>query len=344
MIWHPLLLSILVLDTVGLLLILAASVNAGRIVLGWAPGSTSAKQIQLEREAESAYIKTAASSVLILFSTLVLIIGITLVLPNIIPGAMCGTGVLRATRGFGARALTFRFLCLTLFFVWLLVERLNRTRPEAPLTAAIARLVLFVLPVATLAFADTFRMISGLNVYKPVACCAVVYDQFRSLTEARSLAGVPDSIWVWGFGATSAAMLGLGLWTWRSASKLGRRIPMILAILAVFWGAEASVTLVRVLAAYHYRVLSHHCPWCLFLPEHKWVGFPLFAAVAAGMLEGLGAMIAKEVSTRFPSLAKDAVLRCQKAGLHLAASVLFFGIIAGLPAIIWRLRFGVWMR
>ena len=104
MIWHPLLIAVVVGDLLGLLLWLVAAATAFRIVIKWVPQSAGREQIQLERRAETARLSAKFSLAVFFLSTVLLIIGLTNVLPEMVPGAMCGTGVLQATDGFGNRA------------------------------------------------------------------------------------------------------------------------------------------------------------------------------------------------------------------------------------------------
>ena len=40
------------------------------------------------------------------------------------------------------------------------------------------------------------------------------------------------------------------------------------AILGIVWGIATTVAVKQVWSAYYYQVLSHPCPWCLFLPDY----------------------------------------------------------------------------
>ena len=109
MIWHPLLIAVVVGDVLSLLLWLGAAATAFQIAIKWIPQSANREQTQLERRAETARLSAKFSLVVFILSTALLIIGITNVLPAIVPGAMCGTGVLQATDGMGTQALIYRF-------------------------------------------------------------------------------------------------------------------------------------------------------------------------------------------------------------------------------------------
>lgn len=343
MIWHPLLMSVLTMDVLGAVFLSAAALSALQIAGGWSPQSSGQEQIALERRAETASIQSRIATVLLLLATLVLVLGITGVLPRVVPGAMCGTGVLQATGGAGGRALALRGLALGLLAAWHLLDRLNRSRPESPLATAAARALLLATPAVFLAVYDTIQAILRLDVHRPVDCCSVIYDQVRTASREVGRLAVPESYGIWGLAVGGAVILLLGIGMWRSRGNPGTRITGLVAIATLLWVPVAAAALVRSLAAYHYGVLQHRCPWCLFLPEHGLVGYPLFGALILVAVEAGAALVCSIVAERVPALAPETHKRLRAAGLRMTLATALFLALSGLPPILWRLRFGVWM-
>jgi hypothetical protein len=111
----------------------------------------------------------------------------------------------------------------------------------------------------------------------------------------------------------------------------------------LLWVPIAAITLIKIFAAYYYQVLHHHCPWCLFLAEHKFVGVPLFGALTAVVLESLVSYLSAKIADKFPELMKAATTRSKSAGFRvMIAAAVFMGMLI-FPAIFWRLRYGVWL-
>lgn len=344
MILHPLLLTILVVDTVGALLALTVAVRAFQIVVDWNPAASDRRQLELESISEAVAIQGRWVRGLLFFSTLLYLIGITNILPDVVPGAMCGTGVMQAMDTQGLRALVLRALALAIFSLWFAVQRINLSRPLAPLTRTCARLLLVAMPVYFPALIDTFTSIVELNTQQPVSCCAVVYDQFRSLKEARSAAGLPDNVWLAGYMIGAMVLLVGAGFRLKTRTPPGLPINALLVVCCGFWVPVAGIALVRNLAAYHYGVLQHHCPWCLFLGDYWLVGFPLFGALAVVAFQAMVALL-------LPLLVRPAMELCagvrqsvRNAWRLIFAGVLVFLLFSGLPPIIWRLRFGVWLN
>lgn len=343
MIWHPLLLSVLTMDVLGAAFLSAAAFSAMQIAGNWSPESPGEAQIALERRAETASIQGRIAALLLLLATGVLVIGITGVLPDLVPGAMCGTGVLQATKGAGGRALALRGVALGLLAAWHLLDRLNRSRPESPLATGAARALLLASPAAFLAVYDTIQAVLRLDVHRPVDCCSVIYDQVRAASQAGGGSPVPEAYGIWGLAVGGAVILFLGVRMWRSNRNPGTRITGLVALTAMLWVPVAAFVLVRSLSAYYYGVLQHRCPWCLFLPEHGLVGYPLFGALILIAVEAGAALVCSIVGARVPALAPETRTRSRAAGLRMTLATALFLALSGLPPILWRLRFGVWM-
>jgi hypothetical protein len=339
---HPAILAVLTADGITLLLLALAGWTALRITLHWSPGDADRRQLTLEADAEGTAITGRMALGLAGLSTGLLVVAVTAVLPDLVPGAMCGTGVLQGMGGLGGRAIALRGVGLGLLLMWGVVEGLNRQDPEGPLTRTAARLLLLALPTVALGAIETARAVFALDLHQPVSCCAVVYDQIRSPNAARTTAGLSDRFWVGACLATGAATLAGAAMLTRCRTP-ARRPAIVTAISAAAFLPAAAVALVRVLSAYHYGVLHHHCPWCLFLPDHRLVGYPLFGALALVAAEGIAAVVAARVGRRVPGLAPAATARLRRAGWRILTGLAVFALLALIPPAVWRIRYGVWM-
>ena len=344
MIRHPLLITVVVGDLLSLLLWLAAARTAFQIVINRVPQSAKRKNIQLEQRAETARLSAKFGLTLFFLSTALLIIGITNVLPESVAGSMCGTGVLQATDGLGGQALMVRFFLFFIMVLWLTHDKLNLSQPDAPLTRYNSRLVLLALPFFLLAVITTLRSILRIDSHQPVDCCTLAIDQFGSLAAARQIAGIPDTFWVWIFWLLTALMFLCAVWSLKTKRTNREKITGFLSVITVVWVPTAAISLVRVYSVNFYQILQHHCPWCFFLPEHKFVGIPLFGALIIIILEGPISYLVAKTAVNFPDLLPGAMRRSKLAALRLLlAAVAYTGMVA-LPAIYWRLLYGVWLR
>lgn len=349
MIWHPLSLSILALDLLALAFVLSAVLTALKVLSRWDPASAGPEQIALEAATDGASLAARYGFVFFVAASLGLVLGITQVFPTLVQGAMCGSGVLEAMDGLGERALVLRVSALLALWAARSLDGVNRSAAQAPAVPTVARAQLLAVPLLVLAGLTTARALMALDPYAPVDCCQVTYGSFSTLSEASHTLGFSDTGWLWVF-AAGASAFGLAIpWTWRrlrgEAPGLSRGFTSFaLPSLALVWVPVAGVTLVRVLAAYHYEVLHHHCPWCLFLPAHKAVGYVLFGALLVIALESLAFLAVARLGRTTPVLAQAASRRQGRALLAmLIALLLFLGLSLG-PAVVWRMAHGVWLH
>jgi hypothetical protein len=342
MTWHPLILAVIALHVVGLALLGGAALKAIRLVAGWEPASASAKQLALERAAEGASVQAGAALAAFVAAALVLVGAIATALPTLVPGAMCGTGVLAAMQGLGERALATQGIALGAFVVWRELDRLDRSRPEAPLATASARALLVTLAAQGVASWATLQALLSLDTHRPVDCCSVVYAGVGGGAAGATHAGrwLVGLVWLAGLGALVVVTLALVIRT-RPRARLA---IVLFAVTSAAWVVPATLALVRVLAAYRYEVLSHECPWCLFLAEHRFAGYGLFGALAVVALEAVAALTASRASAAAPATADAASRRVRAAGVRVAAATVIFAVLAGWPAVAWFARFGVWMH
>lgn len=343
MIWHPLLLTTFIVQALGLLLLSGAALTAFRVIIDWQPASANRHQLALEIKAETAVLQTRWALGLYIFSELLLIVGISNVYPEVIPGAMCGTGVMQTMKQAGSGSLILNGILLAVLLYWHEFENLNRRQPDGPLTVLSARLILLALPVGILAFGWTALAALEVNVHQPVDCCAVVYDQFRTYAEAQQISGLPDRYWLGAWAALSLLLFVSAAGCRRVGRDSALKWTALLALGSVLWAPVATVTLINILSAYHYGVLQHQCPWCLFLWQHGAVGFFLFGAIGVIVFEGLGAFLLPVATAKTPAIFPSALERSRTAARHIIFALAVFLTASVLPPVIWQLRFGVWL-
>lgn len=343
MFWHPLLLAVISAQLMALILLLVACPTWVNTALNWRPLVADRQQLTLETQAEGASILGRAAFFLWLFSGVVLVFGIANIFHEDIPGAMCGTGVCQAMSADGSnRLLLYTGLLLLLMKLWYELDKLNRMLPEMPLTQISARLFLIIPVLAVLTLKQTYKAFAGIRPNQPVDCCAVVYDQFSTVEQATHIFGLGDNVWLTAFIVLNILLLILSVVL--SASRVDRpRTRSLLALVTGLWLPVSALVLVNVLSAYHYEVLHHHCPWCLFLPVHHLVGYPLYGAMAIIGMEGVTIFMLPVLVKHDTDVYQRSLNRCRQAATKVTLAQLLFLTLAVVPAIVWRLRYGVWM-
>ncbi len=340
---HPLLTATLIADTLALILAAGAAVSAAQVVLHWSPGDTRRRQLRLQARQEAWSLAGSIAAWLYLAAGFLLIGTLTNVLPGIVPGAMCGTGVLQSCTPHGQRMLFMRLIATVGFFCWQRLEALNRSDPLAALTRFNARILLVVLPILGVCYAQTLQTLTGFDTSAPVDCCTALYDRVAWTAEAEQSGGFLRTALPWIFGITSVGLALLTLGFRPSERRRAQRHATLVLTGATVWLAAGAAALVRVLAPYHYEVLHHYCPWCLFLPAHRAIGFPLliFWGLVAIEACALWALVKTRAVCPAPLPARPTMMRWSRR--RLLFGIAGFGLLAAGPALWWRWQFGLWI-
>lgn len=344
MTWHPTALAIWLLDITAWLIYMGAAWRLLRILPNWRPLSLDARQLWCERALELTRYQGRWVLLLLAAAYVLLVIGISNLWPSLVPGAMCGTGVLQAMGAPGARTLLYRALTLGMLYVWLVVVQIDGRRPEGWLSLLQARLLLMASPFMALGSWSLAQALPALTTEVPVSCCAVLYDQVggQGWVTAWTTDLLSSRAWFWSCMAASGAMTVWGaLQWWRGC--IGKGVIATSAGLLLLWLVAALNGLKFGIAPYVYEVLGHPCPWCFFLTAHHAVGFVFYGLVAVVMCEALAGLVAVSVGRHYAVLARDARRRSQCAGRRVMWSSLLFWASTAAPVVFWRVRFGGWI-
>jgi hypothetical protein len=260
----------------------------------------------------------------------------------VVPGAMCGRGVLQALGPSGAHALILMAATLMLLYCWPVIERLSRGEEETMLAVLSSRWLLLAAPFMAMAAWRWVQAVMATAHPGPVSCCAALYDQLRAGGPAGGLNGLPFSENTWlllGLGLT-LGIAGAGMLFWRQPHWAGRITLLLYCTGLPLWWVSLYKGLTLGVAPYVYQILFHPCPWCLFLVDHYAVGALFFGLPAWATLESAAALSAWMVARRYPQVAAPALRRLGQAGWRIAASAALFALTAAWPVLSGHLRAG----
>ncbi len=341
---HPLLLTAISIDVLGVLLVAAAAVSAIRVLTAGSPESAGPGRAAPFSTTGTASVAGRAGFALLSLSTLLLVFGIAGVLPKLLPGVMCGEGVLQTTQGEMGRALTVRGLALGTLALWHLLDRLNRSRPDSPLATQAARTLLLASPIVLLAVYGTFLALLHMDADGPTSCCKAIYGKVGATGPSAGSWSIPEAAWTWGMILGALTIGFAGLYFWRTARSTGTRSAGLFALATILWIPVGTNALLQSLSVYHFGIPRHPCPWCLFLPANKWVGYVLFGSLILAGVEAGTVFVGSIIASRIPALTPTAEKRARLAGLRTALAAILFLALAVIPAIVWRIQHGMWME
>jgi hypothetical protein len=324
----------------GALLYTAGVWRAMDVALNWMPARADSGQLRREVRAETASLLGRWSLGCLAAAAAMGLFGIAVIWPNLIPGAMCGTGVLQAMGADGIRAMIFWGAALIILYGWHVIDRLDRFFPRGLLIQPCARLMILSAPFLLLALFHSWRALLNVDATPAVSCCAAVYDKVLDEQAAGLISAGAIPMVLWGSLAGGVVLLAAALQKIRAPL---RGSCAWLGVMAPFWMVAAGVGVKQVWSAYYYQVLSHPCPWCLFLPDHNGAGFFIYGAIAMVFAECTVLFLIDRVRRRHEALAGPAAKRIRRGGRRIVFALVVFTVLTMGPALCWRLRTGVWL-
>ncbi len=180
MIVHPLALAVMILDGGAMLLAAFTAVTGSRVLSSWRSAAADTTQLRLERRYEGASMAGRGARFLFVFASLIYVTGIASWLPGLVPGAMCGTGVIQAMGQYGERSVFLRIVALLLLHLLAVGFEMDRGDKTGILAETNAKLALVAFPLVLLGVLDTARALISLNTTVPVSCCTALLDTVRN--------------------------------------------------------------------------------------------------------------------------------------------------------------------
>jgi len=314
MILSPSIIAIMVLNTLFAFFALIAVVLSIKILKHWDIEATTKRQYRLEKQSYLA--ATIIKYIFILKLPLFLFFIYTLdSISNLLTGAMCGAGVVDATRE-GLPLLILKIANIYLFGLWLVLHYRDMSREELPYTKI--KFGLFIIGFILL-LSEIYlevAMFEAIDVDKIVSCCGSIYSS-SSTFYLSNLFTLSNSAVVIGFYGSFALMLLLYLLKNRYLFALANLIFLVVAI----------TSLILFFATYIYELPTHHCPFCILQKEYYYIGYLLYILLFIGTFYGISLLATPQIKRFYISL---------------IANTLYLLIVSGY--VVWYYSInGVWL-
>jgi len=308
-----------------------AAISGSVSAIGWNPDDGGARQLARERRlllVEAALAFLLAWQLLSLF----LFVATAERLHSLITGAMCAAGTLHASP-YGYPTLLIKLLVATLCGLWLVV---NRASPGAMSTGLVRFKQLSVLLVLVPLLGGTLlelRYFADLDPEIITSCCGTLFAE-ETAGVGSELASLPVGSSRVAFFALFALALGSG-----SGVLLGRGAPELYATLAVLLGIVGLAGVITWVAPGYYELPTHHCPFCVLAGEHRYIGYPLYAALGLAVVTGAGTGLVHRLRRLDPSHAIRASEERRLCRVSMLGFLLF-ALIAAWPMLASSFRLG----
>jgi len=184
----------------------------------------------------------------------------------IIPGAMCGAGVISSNE-YGEPLLFLKLVVLLFSALWLVLNKKDLLEPISPYFKKkilyFIALYIFIL----LEFILSFKFFSGVDTQSLVLCCASIY------TEDMHSNPLPLNM-------TKLQLISvfyilyfmLMLFAYKKQKKF-------LALASFAFVYLSYYAIVYYFSAYIYELPTHKCPFCMLQSEYNYIGYFIYASL-----------------------------------------------------------------
>ena len=272
----PVLIYLFSETTLGLLLLVALGVLV-RILWRWDFEAFTPEQFALEQQAY--LINTIAFFIFVMKFLLLLYFVFTVdALALLIPGAMCGAGVITAN-GYGQVLLVLKLGILSLLMLWFYLNHYDlRTKNYQWFHEKSLLFMLIVLLILGELWLD-FHYFSAINTHQPVHCCSTLFGQLEGanpLPFGLSITGLLVLFYL------SFFLTLMTLWLEKMVLYL---VSNILFLFLSYYGV------VYFFGTYIYQLPTHKCPFCMLQSEYHYVGYLLWFSLFIGSFLGINGAI-----------------------------------------------------
>lgn len=305
-------------DTLILLFNTIAFVSAVKILLHWDFSSTSEQQYRLEKRS---YLISLIITISLLFEILLLpYFAYTIEsLSAIVPGAMCGAGVINAN-AYGNPLLLFRILLLFVVGIWLIINDEDLCAKNYPYTKKKFAFFIIIFIMIVITYALELSYFSHISLKRAVACCSVLFG----FSGHNALP----------FGLTTPLIVAIFyllfllnlLFSWQK-----QPYALALSNMLFLWVAYEAV--IHFFGTYIYQLPTHICPFCMLEKEYYYVGYLIWGLLFVSVFFGMANAVLK------PLLHKE----IEKFYTYMWGTQLLFVLLTASYVVIYLIKNKVWL-
>ena len=251
-----------------LLLLAVAFVVTVGIVRRWDFGSFSERQFALERRAY--LVMTILQFVFVVKFFLIAYFVFTIDdLAVLVPGAMCGAGVISAN-DYGMALLFVKLLLLFFLILWMALNRYDLSAKAYPVFRQKSWLFIGIFLLVLLESGLDLAYFSHIDLRVPVSCCSALFGQLEGANPLPFGLDIPKLLILF---YLLYGVQAVSLWQ-------GQRWVLILSSLLFVMVAYYAV--VYFFGTYVYALPTHKCPFCMMQKEYYFVGYVIWGTLFIG--------------------------------------------------------------
>ncbi len=254
-------------------LLTVAFVVSLKVLVKWDFESFTPFQYALERQA---YLVSTIILFVFLMKFILVVYFIFSIdtLSLLLPGAMCGAGVIKANT-YGSYLLILKLFILFLLTLWIYVHSYDMRTKNHQWFRQKSWLFSFIFVLIILELGLDFSYFSNIDTHMPVSCCSALFGQLEGANP------LPFGLSVTLLLVLFYLLYILVLLTIKSSYTI---LYILTNILFVFISYYA---VVYFFGTYIYQLPTHKCPFCMLQSEYYYVGYLLWGSLFMGTYIGL---------------------------------------------------------
>jgi hypothetical protein len=199
-------------------------------------------------------------------------------LSDLIPGAMCGAGVIKANE-FGNPLLSLKIIILFLSGLWLSVNSIDLKGKNYPYLKLKSWFFMLIFLLLSSEFILDILYFIHIETTNPVSCCSVIFGQTGGAN------GLP-----FGLDIPKLLILFYLLFALVVLTTISELAVMSI-ISSVLFGIIAYYAVVYFFGTYIYELPTHLCPFCMLQDHYYYVGYLLWGLLFLGIFLTIDAAI-----------------------------------------------------
>ena len=199
-------------------------------------------------------------------------------LSDLIPGAMCGAGVIKAN-GYGNPLLVLKIIILFLSGLWLSVNSIDLREKSYPYLKLKSWFFVLIFILLSTEFALDILYFTHIETSNPVSCCSVIFGQTGGAN------GLP-----FGLDIPKLIILFYLLFLLLILSILADN-ALLTIVASILFSGISYYAVVYVFGTYIYELPTHQCPFCMLQDHYYYVGYLVWGLLFLGIFFTLDSAI-----------------------------------------------------
>jgi len=306
-------------ESIIYILVFIAAILSLQLIVKWDFGSYSEIQFALEKRAYLVMTIVTFAFIIKIITLPYFTYGIDR-LSDLVPGAMCASGVIGAN-GYGYPLLVLKITIVFISGTWIIINRLDLQSSNYPFFRIKTGLFLLIAIMISIELFLDFAYFGNITTTKPVSCCSVTFGQQGGSNPLP-----------FGLDTTKLLVLFYLFYLMTLISAIGRYtattfMANILFLIASYYA------IVYFFGTYIYELPTHKCPFCMLQKEYYYVGYLLWAALFSGTFFGINSLPLKLFTKKDPSYTYK---------FSLFFNTLFVLLVSAY-VLVYHLKNGVWL-